>query len=71
MSDMAEYAELAALSCPQLVAQCKSNGLCTKYRLKAELVNRLGNFFDNSETHLVPCAEFFEYMQTEWKIRSR
>ena len=65
MSDMAEYAELAALSCPQLVAQCKENGLCTKYRLKTELVNRLGNYFDNSDTHLVPCAEFFDFARTE------
>ena len=32
MSVMEEYAELAALSCPKLVAQCKKHGLSTKYR---------------------------------------
>ena len=67
MSAMEEYAELSALSCPKLVAQCKKHGLSTKYRLKVELVKRLGQFFDNNDTHLVPCEEFFDFVRTAWK----
>ena len=56
-----EYAELAALKVGELLHLCKKNRLSVKYRLKSELVKRLGRHFENSMSSCVPNKEFFDY----------
>ena len=48
MDDVAgDYADLSSLKVDELVKLCKKNRLSTKYRLKPELVKRLGQHFSN------------------------
>ena len=61
---------LLPLSCAQLQQQCVDRNLPTQYRLKADLVERLSQFFQETNTRvakLVPSAGFFDFAYNKWK----
>ena len=57
---------LEELTCDELVCLCQKHGLSKSYRSKAELVERLHEYFGEPAVE-TPEEDFFVFMRAKWR----